>query len=137
MHKAVLLEAVNNDYGDYNLVSTFTGLSSVMGWPGHEYQWRAGDKTVMPPAPQTSQINQRVADIKTIYSTTDAALAKRLLTQYGVRYVYVGSIERGVSGASVYDPSVREQYGAGLDKFGSFMTSIYNAGGVTIYEMKS
>jgi YYY domain-containing protein len=62
-------------------VSTYTGLPSVVQWPGHELQWghQPGDRA------------QRVAEI---YSTGNLQLARRLLAGYGVRYVFVGTLER-------------------------------------------
>ena len=38
---AVVLEAVGDDYSAFGhaRISTFTGLPTVIGWPGHELQW--------------------------------------------------------------------------------------------------
>ncbi|MDQ6659979.1 MAG: DUF2298 domain-containing protein, partial [Chloroflexota bacterium] len=36
----VIVEAVGLDYSGYGRVSAFTGLPTIMGWVGHEYQWR-------------------------------------------------------------------------------------------------
>ena len=40
-HGSVVLEAVGDDYSAFGhaRISTFTGLPTVMGWPGHELQW--------------------------------------------------------------------------------------------------
>ncbi len=38
----VLAEAVadqGGSYTTYNLISTFSGMPSVLGWVGHEHQW--------------------------------------------------------------------------------------------------
>ena len=39
-------------------------------------------------------IEQRRADVQTIYETADFDLALRLLRQYGVDYIYLGDLER-------------------------------------------
>ena len=38
---SVVLEAVGDDYSAFGhaRISTFTGLPTVLGWPGHELQW--------------------------------------------------------------------------------------------------
>ena len=41
-HGSVVLEAVGDDYSAFGhaRISTFTGLPTVMGWAGHELQWK-------------------------------------------------------------------------------------------------
>ncbi|MCL5109243.1 MAG: DUF2298 domain-containing protein [Chloroflexi bacterium] len=113
----VILEASGAEYGVGNQGSAFTGLPSVLGWVGHEYQWR-GSTTV--PA-------VRKADVDAIYRTQDLALAERLLRQYGVTYVYVGDSERQAYGGT--SPGA-------LAKFGSFMDVAFRNQGVTIYRLR-
>ncbi len=69
-------------------VSASTGLATVLGWPGHENQWRGGDPAVY------AEIEPRRLDVDTIYSTTDYLEAHALLEKYGVDYVYIGEAER-------------------------------------------
>ncbi len=69
-------------------VSAASGLPTVLGWKGHEEQWRGGD-----PAAR-EQLQPRCNDVYHIYSSTDVTQARDLLAKYGVRYVYVGSLER-------------------------------------------
>jgi uncharacterized membrane protein len=95
-------------------VAALTGLPTLLGWAGHEGQWR-GSYEIQ---------SAREPDILTIYNTFDPAVARTLLEGYGVTYVYVGPLER-----SEYDPR-------GLDKFGRFMDVAYQGGSVTIYEMR-
>src|SRR5207248_1530719 len=91
---------------------------------GHEQQWRGGQPAAL------SQLDSRRADIDKIYASTDLTETRQLLDKYQVRYVFVGSIEKGTVPA---DNNVTHQYGAGLNKFIQFMTPIYNADGTTIY----
>ena len=93
-------------------VAALTGLPTLLGWAGHEGQWR-GDYTVQ---------GLREPDIKTLYTTDDIELAQALLDAHDITYVYVGPLER-----STYDPR-------GLEKFARFMAVVYQQGGVTIYK---
>jgi YYY domain-containing protein len=89
---AVILEAVGPSYDTagmgYGGVSSSTGRATVMGWEGHQQQWRGGDPTLL------AEIAPRAADVATIYSTTNVAQARALLATYGVDYIYVGETER-------------------------------------------
>jgi uncharacterized membrane protein len=95
-------------------VSALTGLPTLLGWAGHEGQWR-GSYTIQ---------EARDPDIKTIYNTLDLDVAQSLLDSYGVTYVYVGPVERGT-----YDARA-------LDKFQRFMDVVYEEDGVTIYKVR-
>jgi len=81
----VLLEAVGGSYTGYARISTNSGLPTVLGWPGHEVQWRGGYE----------EMGSRQDDIETIYISNDWAKTKILLEVYEVRYVIVGALERG------------------------------------------
>jgi YYY domain-containing protein len=110
----VVLEAIGVDYQtNGTLISTFTGLPAVMGWGGHEGQWRPGDP----------EVQTRIDDVKTMYTTNDSDLARRLLHRYGVKYVVVGEAEKARYGSST----------GGLAKFGSFMRIAYSSAGATVY----
>ena len=61
-----------------------TGLPTVMGWYVHEWLWRGN----------LADINARIADIESIYTSTDETQVRKLLEQYDVSYVFVGSCER-------------------------------------------
>jgi len=95
-------------------VSALTGLPTLLGWAGHEGQWR-GSYTVQ---------HAREPDIQTIYNTLDVEAARSLLQEHGVTYVYVGPVER-----SRYEAR-------GLQKFARFMDVAYENGEVTIYRMR-
>ncbi len=110
----VVLEATGGEYTDYARVSTFTGLPTVLGWGGHELQWRGN----------YDEPGKRIPDIETIYSTYDQAQAQRLLDHYHVTYVFVGTLEK-------------QKYAtAALDKFGHFMQTVYDRDGVKIYQRR-
>jgi uncharacterized membrane protein len=119
----VIVEAYapnGGDYSDYGRVSVFTGLPTLMGWVGHEYQWRVNwlNNTY-----NMADFYRRGGDINTIYTSTDSHVVLGLLTYYHVKYLYVGSLE-----TSTY-------LGANLDRFRQFLPVVYSAQGVTIYEV--
>jgi YYY domain-containing protein len=117
----VIVEAVGNDYSMYGRVSIFTGLPTIMGWVGHEYQWRVN---WLNNGLNGVDFNSRKTDVATIYTSPDASVVLRLLARYHAQYLYVGELER-------------EAYpGANLQRFGAFMNIVYAADGVTIYQVK-
>jgi uncharacterized membrane protein len=74
---------VGGSYSEYARVATFSGQANVLGWPGHESQWRGG----------AVEIGSREQDLETLYNTADWETAKTILAQYHIRYVFVGSLE--------------------------------------------
>jgi YYY domain-containing protein len=112
----VILEAPGTGGSSYvyeGRVAALTGLPTLLGWAGHEGQWR-GNYEVQ---------HAREPDIEMIYNTLDTETALTLLDKYAITYVYVGPLER-----SKYDPR-------GLEKFGRFMDVVYQQDGVTIYKV--
>ncbi len=81
---SVILEANGDSYSDYERVSVFTGHSTVLGWYVHEWLWR-GD---------TEIINERAADIETIYTSSDIEEVSSLIEKYKIDYIYVGKLEQ-------------------------------------------
>lgn len=92
-----ILEANTPLYRWGSRVSIYTGFPDVIGWDWHQKQQRS----VLP----GQLIDQRIADVATIYNTTDVNQAVELLHQYHVGFVYLGQLER-----LYYDAN-------GLDKF--------------------
>jgi uncharacterized membrane protein len=111
---AVVLEAVGPDYSAFGegRISTFTGRPTVLAWPGHELQW-------------DHQPGNREADVKTLYTTTDLAEARRVIDRYGVSYVVFGPIERTTYGD------------AGLRKWDQLGTKVFDEGGTAIWRLST
>lgn len=78
-----VLEANGDSYSDFERVSAMTGLPTVVGWYVHEWLWR-GD---------TADLNEKVADIETIYTSADDVFVKELLDLYQVDYIFIGARE--------------------------------------------
>lgn len=79
----VVLEANGDSYTGYERVSAMTGLPTVLGWYVHEWLWRN----------DTGDLNQKSADIQSIYTSSDEALVKFLIDKYEISYIVVGSRE--------------------------------------------
>jgi YYY domain-containing protein len=116
----VILEAIGPDYSDYGRVSVFTGLPTLMGWVGHEYQWRV--QWLRNPL-YLDDFNRRSADVDTIYTNPQASVVQALLQHYHIAYVYVGPLE-----LAKY-PVIN------LARFPSLLQVVYSAKGVTIYKV--
>jgi uncharacterized membrane protein len=80
----VVAEAVGDGYSAYARISMFTGLQTVLGWPGHEGQWRGSY------APQGT----RREDINKLYTTSRWDEAQAIIEKYNIRYIYIGNLER-------------------------------------------
>ena len=80
----VVVEAVGPQYSEYARVATNSGQPNVLGWPGHESQWRGGSK----------EIGTRAEDIMAIYSSNDWERNRLLLEFYDIRYIFIGPLER-------------------------------------------
>ena len=112
----VVAEAVGptgGQYSEYARVATFTGMPAVLGWTGHEGQWR--DNALQ---------GSRQGDIQTLFTTPDWTVAQEILNRYNIRYVYVGPLERST-------------YPVNEEKFNLFLKLVYQQGNVTIYEVPS
>ncbi len=116
----VIVEASGNDYSYSSRISTFTGLPTLMGWVGHEVQWRVN--WVKQSQAEQADFDSRGASLDTIYTNPNPSVVLAAMAHYNAQYLYVGDFER-----SKYPK-------ADLKRFGTFMRSIYNVDGVTIFQ---
>jgi len=82
----VMTEAISDtggSYTTYNIISTFSGMPTVLGWVGHEAQWRGG----------YDEIGSRQADVRELYSTSMWERAQAIINMYNIRYIVVGNSE--------------------------------------------
>ena len=114
----VVLEANTPTYRWGGRVSIHTGLPSVVGWKWHQEQQRWGYRDMVQP---------RIRDVDRIYSTSDVSQAMSLLDRYGVKYVYLGQVEK------LYYPA------DGIAKFEAGLAprlrTVFETEHVTIYEV--
>ena len=107
-----VLEAVGPGYSDHGRIAAATGIPTVLGWAGHERQWRGG----------YTLIEGREEAVERIYRGDSQA--EELLAQFGVTYVVVG-------------PRERERYApVDLAPLGGVLEQAFTSGEVTIYRVK-
>ncbi len=102
----VMVEAVGNDYTEYSRVSAASGQPAVLGWKGHEHQWRGS----------TLPFEGREEDVAQIYQSEDPQVVRQILERYDVRYVYLGQRERdkyGVSQPATFDELLEPRFSRG------------------------
>ncbi len=116
----VIAESAGDSYRvETNRVSMATGLPTVLGWVGHEDQWRGR---------YFAQVSSRIEDLQRLYTTRDPAEALAILDQYDIEYVIVGNAEYAKyqlplsSGA----PQIR--------KFDQILQPVFQSGLTTIYK---
>ena len=107
-----MVEAVGDAYSAYGRVSAATGLPTILGWPGHEQQWRGGSEL----------FEGRAEEVAQIYQSQDPVVVRPLLEKYNIRYIYLGSRERASYGVSA------------LPDFGGLLQIPFQQEGVVIYE---
>lgn len=134
----VLAEAPGPDYSDYGRISIFTGLPSIMNWPGHELQWRINWFNGNNGA-NGADFSRRVNDLNCIYVDPAPQHVLTLLASYQVRYVYVGPLEQatylGATACQYHSQGSITYQGANLQRFQTFLKIVYRAQGVTIYQV--
>jgi YYY domain-containing protein len=101
----------NRAYVYEGRVAALTGLPTVLGWAGHQRQWRGN----------YDEPARREAYLEMLFTTLDPTEAQSILALYNVSYIYIGPIER-------------ERYPAeGLEKFAAMFPVVYEGGDVVIY----
>lgn len=111
----VLVEAVGGSFSPYGhgRMSSHSGQPTILGWEGHENQWRGGYE----------EIGSRKSDVQRLYTTTRWSDVQSILEAYNVRYIVVGDLERNTY--RVYE-----------QKFIQNMTIVFQQGAVAIYEVQ-
>lgn len=109
----VIVEADGDSYTDYNRVSTFTGLPTIVGWSVHEWLWRGSYDIVAP----------RKAEVQKVYESTDINETRQILAKYHVQYIFVGELER------------RKFTNLQEWKFGQLGRSVFVSGNTMIYQI--
>jgi YYY domain-containing protein len=112
--RPVVVEAVGGDYSEHARVSTFSGLPTLIGWVGHELQWRG----------ERPEYGARQQAVDAIYRASTREEIARIAERFRVRYVFFGDLER-----AKYGPEAQ----ARLDRL---LTAVYSRGGTTIYTVE-
>ena len=70
-----IVEAVGDSFSEFGRISSSTGLPTILGWKGHEYQWRGS----------TEPFRGREEQVARIYLSDDPEEMRRLLETYDIR----------------------------------------------------
>ncbi len=113
----------NADMPRLSRASTFTGMPTIIGWAGHEGQWRAGQPELL------SILGDREDAVQTMFTDPESDL----FDQYHVTYIYVGKFEQdgvaqGECAKAIAYPNTKESSfpGAGWDE-------VFSQDGIRIY----
>ena len=79
----VVLQSPGQAYKLNTHITAFTGLPTVIGWAGHEKNWRNRAKT----------IDERWSEVPEVYTSGDINEVYRILIKYQVEYIYIGEVE--------------------------------------------
>jgi len=115
----IVLEGKGNSYNaDYNRISTMTGRSTLLGWDGHESQWRGDSYGKM--------AQGRAEAIEKVYRSDSPNEISDVLNKWGIDYVFVG-------------PAEIQNYGitsSRLDQLASEMDTVFTQGQVRIFRRR-
>jgi len=109
----VLVEAPGEEYdASTSRLSAFTGVPTILGWPGHEAQWRGDER----------EVQARLPALQRIYTSDDWAEVLEELRRYDATLLYVGAREWQLYGLDAarlawYDQLLTPVYGEGLARF--------------------
>jgi YYY domain-containing protein len=113
--RVVVAEALGNEYDPASGgMATFSGAATLLGWGGHELQWRG-------PVPV---IGQRQADLAALYRDAPTDQLRPILDRNGIQYVVVGDQERRVYGDQV------------TTRFDGVLPVAFRSGPITIYRAR-
>ncbi len=113
----VVLQAPGDLYQWNTYVTAFTGLPTVIGWAGHEKNWRY---------PYSYEVDARWSDAGTIYTSLNLNDVDALLRKYNVSYIYFGDAE-----AKKYSsPKLFEAHPERFEK-------VFEYGDVVVYKVKT
>jgi len=109
----VVAETVGASYNpDTARVSTHSGQPTLLGWEGHEWQWRGG----------AEEIGSRRGDLELLYTSNNWEDVSVITERYKIRYIYVGPVERAT-------------YRVDESKFQNNTRVVYQNAAVIIYEV--
>ena len=128
----VIAEAFNksSSYSDYARMSVYSGDPTVLGWWYHEWQWRGSVNEQVSPitdlsckAPDSYDPRRmRSDDISCLYETNSWDVASEVISQYNIRYVVIGTLER-------------RDYHINEALFQQHLKQVFQQGQVVIYEV--
>ena len=119
----LLLEAPGTSYTYAGRMSAFTGFPTLLGWAGHELQWR-GSYTIQA---------QREPLIRQTYTTPDPSTALQLLVANQVDYVILGETERDYIRTQCSQPEQPCNPNLAEEKFKRILSPVFQQGQTAVY----
>ncbi|MFC1995985.1 DUF2298 domain-containing protein [Chloroflexota bacterium] len=117
----VVAESIGISYSVHARMSTHSGQPAVLGWIGHEHQWRGGFE----------EMGSREGDIARLYCASNWPETQAIIDQYGIRYIVIGNLERSTYAAGSQNCTSALNEG----KFERYLEPAFQQGSVTIYEI--
>jgi YYY domain-containing protein len=111
----VVLQAPGDLYQWNTYITAFTGLPTVIGWAGHELNWRF---------PARQETDARWSDVNRIYTSLDSDEVAALLKKYNVAYIYFGEAEAKRYGSPGFFDSHPERF-----------EKVFEFGDVVVYDV--
>ena len=109
-----IIEAIGSDYTEYGRVASFTGIPTLLNWPGHELQWRG-----------SSDLWDGIADdVSQIYQSEDVQLVNQILDRYNIQYVIFGERE------------ARKYHVQSIEHLNPILRLAFSHEGFTIYKVR-
>jgi YYY domain-containing protein len=113
--RVVIAEGVGDEYDwSAGAMSTYSGAATVVGWAGHELQWRG-------PLPE---LGSRQNDLAALYRDAPVDAIRSIVDRYAVRFVVVRDVERRKYGDTV------------TSRFDGVLPVAFRAGSTTIYKAR-
>jgi len=92
-----------DSYTVQSRIATFTGLCTVLAWPQHEGNWRSRVRSSLNRGEIVDiwgEMNRRIADLETLFTTRDDALIREIIGRYQIEYIVIGRWERALYGGA-------------------------------------
>ena len=112
--RVVIAEGIGDEYSSAARMSTYSGAAAVLGWSGHELQWRG-------PLPE---LGTRQGDMAALYRDASVDSIRPILDRYAIRFVVVGDVERKSYGDAV------------TARFENVLPVAFRSGSVVIYRAR-
>ena len=116
---ATVAESIGLPYrNQFARVGYLTGIPIVLGWEGHERQWRGPTYNAI--------AGTRAQDVRTLYNTISWGDAVPIIQQYGIDYIFYGTTERyGTGEIDAFNPAGEEKFRENLDPVCQYGDSLF------------
>jgi YYY domain-containing protein len=122
---------------EYSRFSGLTGIPTLMGWEGHEGQWRGNTyPEVTDRRVENGRVRDRISDVQDLYTTQDWDEAWAIIDRYGIDYIVVGGAEHSmVSSLANQNMGLLNDYTRGLEKFERVLQPVCEYGSTVVYRV--